>query len=45
MFNIVYQQIIVTYMYDSGCQICYNWSRLKPYFKVPAPQILYAWNR
>jgi len=31
---IVYQQFIV--MYDSGCQICCNWSRLNPVFKVPA---------
>jgi len=27
MFNIVYQQFIA--MYDSGCQICCNWSRLE----------------
>jgi len=27
-FNIVYQQFIA--MYDSGCQIWCNWSRLKP---------------
>jgi len=25
-FNVVYQQF--TTMYDSGCQICCNWSRL-----------------
>jgi len=25
-------------MYDSGCQICCNWSRLKPGYKVPAHQ-------
>jgi len=30
-FNVVYQQFIA--MYDSGCQICCNWSRLKPGFK------------
>jgi len=28
MFNVVYQQFIA--MYDSGCQICCNYSRLKP---------------
>jgi len=33
-FNVVYQQFIA--MYDSGCQIFCNWSRLKPGFKVPA---------
>jgi len=33
-FNIVYQQSIV--MYDSSCQICCNWSRLKLGFNVPA---------
>jgi len=33
-FNVVYQQFIA--MYDSGCQICCNWSRLKLGFKVPA---------
>jgi len=27
-FNVVYQQFRA--MYDSGCQICCNWSRLKP---------------
>jgi len=25
-------------MFDSGCQICCKWSRLKPDFKVPAPK-------
>jgi len=29
-FNIVYQQFRA--MYNSGCQICCNWSRLKPGF-------------
>jgi len=33
-FNVVYQRFIA--LYDSGCQICCNWSRLKPCFKVPA---------
>jgi len=33
-FNVVYQQFRA--MYDSGCQICCNWSRLKPGFTVPA---------
>jgi len=33
-FNVVYQ--LFRAMYDSGCQICGNWSRLKPDFKVPA---------
>jgi len=33
-FNVVFKQFIA--MYDSGCQICCNWSRLKPDFKVPA---------
>jgi len=27
-FNTVYQEFIA--MYDRGCQICCNWSRLKP---------------
>jgi len=31
-FDIIYQQFIV--MYDSGCQICCNWSRLKQVFNV-----------
>jgi len=35
-FNVVYQQLIA--MYDSGCQICYNRSKLKPSFKVQAHQ-------
>jgi len=35
-FNVVYQQFIATCMYHSGCQICCNWSRLKPDFIVPA---------
>jgi len=30
-FNVVYQQF--TALYDSGCQTCCNWSRLKPGFK------------
>jgi len=29
-FNVVYQQFRATCMYDSGCQICCNWSRLQP---------------
>jgi len=33
-FNVVYQQFRV--MYDSDCQICCKWSRLKPSFNVPA---------
>jgi len=33
-FNVVYHQFIA--MYDSGCQICGNWSRLKPALYVPA---------
>jgi len=32
VFNVVYQQF--TAMYDSGCQICCNWCRLKPGFNV-----------
>jgi len=32
-FNVVYQQFRA--MYNSGCQICCNWSRLKPGFRVP----------
>jgi len=28
VFDVVYQQFIITYMYDNGCQICCNWSRL-----------------
>jgi len=32
-FNVVYQQFRA--MYDSGCQICCNWSRLKPGFNTP----------
>jgi len=37
-FKVVYQRLIA--MYDSGCQICCNWTRLKPGFmyqhtKVP----------
>jgi len=35
-FNIVCQQC--TAMYDSGCQICFNWSKLKPGFKVSVPR-------
>jgi len=31
--NVIYQQFIA--MYDSGCQICYNWSSLKLVFKSP----------
>jgi len=30
-FNVVYQQFRA--MYDSGCQICFNWCRLKPGFQ------------
>jgi len=37
-FNVVYQQFIATCMYDSGYQICCNWSRLKLGFNVPAHQ-------
>jgi len=33
-FMVVYQQCIA--MYDSGCQICCNWSRLMPDFKLSA---------
>jgi len=33
-FNVVYQQFRT--MYDSGCQIWCNWSRLKPDFIMPA---------
>jgi len=33
-FNVVYQQFRA--MYDSGCQICCNWFRLKPGFIVSA---------
>jgi len=33
-FNVVYQQFIA--MYDSGCQISCNWSRLKTGINVPA---------
>jgi len=33
-FNVVCQQFRA--MYDSGYQICCNWSRLKPGFNVPA---------
>jgi len=33
-FNVVYHRFRA--MYDSGCQICCNWSRLKPGYKVPA---------
>jgi len=36
IFNIVYQHFRA--MYDSGCQIFCNWSRLKSGFKVPAHQ-------
>jgi len=36
VFNVVYQQFIA--MYDRGCQICCNWSRLKPGFNVPVHQ-------
>jgi len=32
--HVIYQQFIA--MYDSGCQIFCNWSRLKPRFKIPA---------
>jgi len=44
-FNVVYQQFIV--MYDSGCPICCNWSKLKPGFNLPAhwssiPQITHT---
>jgi len=31
-FNVVYQQFIT--VYDRGCQVCCNWSRLKSGFKV-----------
>jgi len=33
-FNVVYQQFRA--MCDSGCQICCNWSRFRPGFKMPA---------
>jgi len=33
-FNVVYQRFIA--MYDRGCQICFNWSRIKPGFNKPA---------
>jgi len=33
---IIYQQFIA--MYNSGCQIYCNWSRLKLVFKVPVHQ-------
>jgi len=33
-FNVVYQQF--KDMYDSGCQICCNWSILKLGFKLSA---------
>jgi len=33
-FKVIYQQFIA--IYDSGCQIYCNWSRLKTRFKVPA---------
>jgi len=36
-FNVVYQQFIA--MYNSGCQISCNWSRLKLGFKLLAHQI------
>jgi len=39
VFNVVYQQFIV--MYDSGCQICCNWSRLKPDFKGQHTEVPY----
>jgi len=29
-FNVVYQKFMA--MGDSGCQICCNWSRFKPFF-------------
>jgi len=32
-FNIIYHQFIA--LYDSGCQIYCNWSRIKPGFNVP----------
>jgi len=35
-FEVVYQQFVA--MYDSGCQICCNWSRLKPGINVPVHQ-------
>jgi len=34
-YNIVYQQFIATCMYDIGCQVCCNWSRIKLGFNVP----------
>jgi len=38
-FNVVYQQFRA--MYDSSCQICCNWSRLKPGFNTTAhPSIM-----
>jgi len=33
-FNVVYQQFRA--MHDSWCQICCNWSRLQPFFNLPA---------
>jgi len=38
-FNVVYQQFRA--MYDSGCQICCNWSRLKPDFDLRAITLKY----
>jgi len=38
-FNIVSQPFIA--MYDSDCQICYNWSRLNLGFNVSAHQLKY----
>jgi len=29
-FNFAYQQFRATCMCHSGCQICWNWSRIKP---------------
>jgi len=36
-FNVVYQKVIS--MYDSGCQICCEWSRIKPGFNVSEFQL------
>jgi len=35
-FNIIYQGFTAMYMYNSGCQICCKWSRLKPGFNMSA---------
>jgi len=40
-FNVVYQQFIA--IYDSGCQICCNWSRFKPGYKVAAHRSIMPW--